>query len=147
MKVPTDTFIDAIGNRKVYYFSSTRLESDIPHYYVVVNKTDGDLLVLSVCTSQFDTVKRFVETRSLPTESLVYIKPDTSNPFEKETFVNCNKCFTYTIDEFRSMYDANAIDYSGELSEGHYEQILTGIHSSPLIEEEIKDIVPKPEKD
>ena len=103
---------------------------------------------MSCCTSQFDTVRRFVETRSLPMESLVWISPDESsvdNPFSKDTYVNCNSCFTYTIEEFRTMYDAETVSYSGKVSDSHYEQILIGIHSSPLVDNETKEIIPTPE--
>ena len=142
MKFPTDTFIEAIQNKKVYYFSSTKINSDVPHHYIVVSKTDSNLLVLSICTSQFETIQRLIESRDLPNETLVYIKPNEDNPFDENTYVNCNECFTYTIDEFRSMYDSDSIQYTGEISDAHYEQILTGIHASPLIEEEVKDSVP-----
>jgi hypothetical protein len=42
------------------------------------------------------------------------------------------------------MYNSNAVDYSGEISEIHYEQILIGLHKSPMIDNETKDVIPKP---
>jgi len=41
------------------------------------------------------------------------------------------------------MYNSNTIDFSGEISDVHYEQIVVGLHSSPLIEPEIKELIPK----
>lgn len=144
VKVPTDIFIESIDNKKIYYFSSNQLNTKIPHHFICVKRNNNDVLFMSCCTSQFETIRKFVETRSLPLATLVYISPkDTSNPFDKDTYVNCNDIQTYTIDEFRSMYESNAINYSGEISDNYYEQIITGIHSSPLIEEEIKENIPQ----
>jgi hypothetical protein len=43
------------------------------------------------------------------------------------------------------MYESNLIEFKGEISLTHYEQILIGLHESPLIEEEMKEDIPKPE--
>lgn len=144
VKVPTQTFIDSISNRKVYYFSSNQISSKVPHYFICIRRTEDDLLFMSCCTSQFDTVRKFVESRSLPFETLVHISPkDENNPFDKDTYINCNDLQTYTVEEFREMYDSNDVDFSGVISENHYEQILTGIHLSPVIEDDIKELIPK----
>jgi hypothetical protein len=148
MKLPTDLFLSAIDDKKIYYFSTTRINTEEPHHFICIKRTTEDILIMSCCTSQFNTVRRFIETRSLPMESLVWISPDSTsieNPFTKDTYVNCNSCFTYTIDEFKSMYDNDAISYSGKVSDSHYEQILIGIHSSPLVDNETKEIIPNPD--
>ena len=143
MKVPTDLFLQGIEEKKVYYFSSTRLNTPEPHYYICIKRTDNDILILSCCTSQFDTLRQYVETKSLPFSTLVWVSSkDDSNPFSKETYVNCNEYHPYTLDEFKQMYDSDAIDFSGEISDCHYEQIIVGIHDSPLIEPEIKELLP-----
>lgn len=148
MKLPTDLFLSSIDDRKIYYFSTDKINTEEPHHFICIKRTPDDILIMSCCTSQFDTVRRFVETRSLPMESLVWISPDSTspdNPFTKDTYVNCNSCFTYTIDEFKKMYSDDSVSYSGKISDSHYEQILIGIHSSPLVDDETKDIIPKPE--
>lgn len=146
MKLPTEMFLSAIDERKVYYFSTTKISSTEPHHFICIKRTDNDVLIMSCCTSQFDTVKKFVETRSLPTETLVWISPtDAVNPFSKDTYVNCNSSFTYTVDEFRTMYSSDSVSYSGEISEDHYLQILIGIHKSPLIDKETKELIPNPD--
>jgi hypothetical protein len=107
MKLPVETFVEAIAERKVYYFASERLNTPEPHYYICIKKTDDDILILSCCTSQFETVKRFVETRNLPYETLVYINPDADDqncPFYKQTFINCNEYHSYTVEDFKNMY-------------------------------------------
>jgi len=148
MKLPTDLFLTSIDDKKVYYFSTNKYSIENPHYFICIKRSPDDILIMSCCTSQFDTVKKFIETRSLPPESLVWISPDSTssdNPFNKDTYVNCNNCFTYTIDEFRTMYDNDSITLSGKISDNHYEQILIGIQKSPLVDNETKAIIPKPE--
>ncbi len=148
MKLPVGTFLSAISDKKIYYFSSNKINSVDPHYYICIKRTDDDILIMSCCTSRFDTVKRFVETRSLPMETLVWISPDVANsdnPFSKDTYVNCNEYQTFTIEEFKNLYNSDSISYSGKISENHYQQIINGLHCSPLVDDESKDIIPKPE--
>ena len=146
MKFSTDVFLGAIAAKKVYYFSSTKLNTPIPHHFVCVKRTDNEVLILTCCTSQFDTVSRFVESRNLPNSTLVWISPkDPANPFITDTYVNCNNSFSYTVDEFRAMYESDSVNFSGEIAEPHYVQILTGIHSSPMIDAETKELIPHPD--
>lgn len=146
MKVPTEIFLKAIEEKKVYYFTSTLLESEEPHHFICIKRTDNDILLMTVCTSQFDTVKRFVEKKGMPYETLVWITPsDADNPFSKDTYVNCNNSFTYTVEEFKSMYEKDAVTWSGEIADVHYIQILTGILASPLIDDETKELIPHPD--
>ncbi|GAA0536060.1 hypothetical protein [Chitinophaga japonensis] len=143
MKIPFDLFLSAVRERKVYYFTTPKITTGVPHYFICIKKTDESLLVFTCCTSQFESRRRFIESRNLPNETLVYIKPnEDSSPFTKETFVDCNNCFIYTANEFKKMYDSSIIQYSGEISDIYYEQIIIGLRASPLIEEEIKAILP-----
>ena len=146
MKVPPELFLSSIEEKKVYYFTSTKLNTETPHHFVCIKRTDKDILILTVCTSKFETVKTHVEKMGLPQETLVWIKPkEGENPFTKDTYVNCNNSFTYTVEEFEIMYKSDTISHSGEISENHYNQILTGLHKSPVIEREVKDSIPQPE--
>jgi hypothetical protein len=146
MKLPIELFLSSIDERKVYYFSTKKISTTDPHYFICIKRSDNDLLIMTCCTSQFETVKNLIETRDLPPETLVWITPaDDKNPFSKDTYVNCNSFFTYTVDEFRSMYSTDSVSYSGEISKDHYLKILYGIHCSPLIDIETKEMIPDPE--
>lgn len=146
MKLPIKLFTSSIKEQKILYFSSQHLNSDESHYFVCIKRTDNDVLILTCCTSKFDTVRKFVESRHLPNETLVWIKPDpkdSENPFTIDTYVNCNNVFSYTMEEFQNMYSSNSLSIVGELSLNYYTQIINGLIASPLIEEEIKDCLPK----
>jgi hypothetical protein len=146
MQLPTDVFANSIGERKVYYFSNKQLNTTVEHYYVCLNRTKGDILILSCCTSKFETVKKFVEMRNLPYETLVHIKPKPNeNPFTVDTYVNCNSYYQFTVEDFVNMYQSNNLTYKGEISLSDYEQLLYGLHASPLIDEDTKELLPNPE--
>lgn len=145
IKLPTEFFLTTIEERKVYYFTNHQLNTDIPHYHICIKRKSNDFLILSSCTSKFETVKKFVETRKLPVETLVYLKPSEQNGFIKDTYVNCNEYHIKSMDDFKKMYDTDQIEFRGKISFAHYEQILIGLHESPLIEEEMKDEIPRPD--
>ena len=63
IKLPTAFFLSTIEERKVYYFTNQQLNTDIPHYHICIKRKSNDFLILSSCTSKFETVKKFVETR------------------------------------------------------------------------------------
>ena len=56
-----------------------------------------------------------------------------------------DKHASYTIEEFRIMYASDTVSASGEISLNHYSQILTGIRNSPMIDDEIKELIPNPD--
>jgi hypothetical protein len=142
IRIP-ELFADGVAEQQIYYFATAEVEN--PHFYICIKRTDGNILYMSICTSQFETIRKFVETRHLPFETLVFIKPNTAdenNPFSKETFVNCNNVFTFTIDELTEKYINGEISYKGQLEDIYYEQLLLGIHASPLVDEEVKEFIP-----
>ena len=47
--------------------------------------------------------------------------------------------------EFVDKYNKDEIDSSGFIDDNYYDQIIVGIHKSPVITEEIKDLIPIPE--
>lgn len=132
--------------RKILKFPCPELNTDIPHYFICVCNHPIDIVNLSCCTSQFDTVKKLIERNRLPSETLVYIsEKESDNPFSKETFVNCNEYFPYTIDELWDLYESGELEIIPSLLPIHsFEQILIGFNISPQIEEEIKESLPNP---
>lgn len=143
MKLPTHLFIDGILPKKIYYFVSDKISSDAPHYFICLSKADGGMVLLSCCTTQFEKRKKFIEDRDFPHTTLVWIKPDEKNELKEDTYVDCNSCFSYTIEELGSLYESEKLHYKGELSDSHFEQILIGLRDSPLIDEVTKEALNK----
>ncbi len=142
MKLPVNFFLDTIQEKKVYYFSNSSMNTDIPHNYICLKRTPDDLLILSCCTSKFETIKRFIEIRELPYQTLVWIRPDDAI-FTKDTYINCNQYFSYTVEQFKQMYESGKIEFKGQIADSTFEEIIDGLLQSPLIDEETKDLLPK----
>jgi hypothetical protein len=71
-------------------------------------------------------------------------KSDVSNPFSKDTYVNCNEYFPFSIDELWTLYSSGQLTIIKDLLPiDSFEQILIGFNKSPIIEEEFKDSLPK----
>ena len=132
-----------IRTGKVFYFSCPELNTNIPHYFVCVVRQPDDIIVLSCCTSQFETVKRLIEMRRFPYETLIFMSAgDPQNPFIYDTYINCNEYFPYSVQEFWEMYQDGEIQIIGEIPDDSIEQILIGFRSSPVIEQELKLLLP-----
>jgi hypothetical protein len=141
MKLPIEFFLQGIDEKKVYYFSSTKLNTSVPHYFIAVLKGSKDTVILVCCTTdREDKRKKRIEKLGLHS-TLVWIKPDNSNGLTKDTFVDCNSFFEYSIDDFKTMYENDLLEYKGEISETHYEQIINGLLDSPTIPTEIKELL------
>lgn len=141
MKLPVKLFIENVIPGKVYYFSSQKLSTSIPHYFICISRTENDLIILVCCTSQFEKRKKFIESRNLPYSTLVWVKPDIHNGLMVDSYVDCNTYFDYRIDDFVKLYENDLLEFKGEVSESHLEQIRIGLTDSPLIEEFIKKLI------
>ncbi len=141
MKLPLAFFLQGIDEKKVYYFSSNKLNTITPHYFICVLKGSNDTLILVCCSSdREDKRKRRIEKLGLHS-TLVWIKPDNNNGLTKDTFVDCNSYFSYSIEDFKTMYENDILEYKGEISTIHYEQIINGLLDSPTIPTEIKELL------
>ena len=145
MLLSPELFLTSIEEQKVYYFSSNQINSDEPHYFVCI-KTENGFISFSCCTSQKGTIDRFLKyTPKVSESTIVWIdKKDTL--FKKETYINCNSDpIVYSEKELKEMYSNEEIEFKGELSDSHYNQILVGIHESPMVTDEFKETLTQPE--
>lgn len=135
-----ESFVNAMGSRKLYKFSSSSLNTAIPHFFVCVTTTQNEVVLFTCCTSQFEKRQNYIERRGLPYSTLVWIKaPNELNELYKDTYIDCNQHFEYTYEDIRVLYDADAITHEGEITEAEWLQIIQGLLDSPRIEEEVKD--------
>jgi hypothetical protein len=143
MPVSVDDFLDEIAIRNIYKFSSSKLNTTDPHYFIVLKVFESDTIHLVCCTSQFEKRSKFIKERNLPESTLVWIAPDPSNKLNVNSYIDCNTTpYKHAYDEFRQMYLENNIQKTGVLKEFHYEQIITGLKESPMIQEAYKSILP-----
>jgi hypothetical protein len=146
LKALKSLFSQTITERDVYYFSTEKINTDDPHYFICIKKSDTDVLIFSCGTTQWEKRLNYIQKKGLSTNTLVYIDPAKAGAdFKKETYIDCNKYIPFTVDEFDKHCRDKGIEYKGVLDEDYYEQILIGLHSSTEIEDAIKEILPKPQ--
>lgn len=100
MPLLKNEFEEILTSRQILYFSCPELNTPEPHYFICICRQPEDIIILSCCTSRFETVEKLIERDRFPNETLVYIpSSDLENLFTKNTYVNCNEYFPYTIEE------------------------------------------------
>lgn len=136
------TFGSSLEIGKIYYFKSNQLKHTIQaHYFIVIATPSNDLIIFTCCTSQFEKRARFIELANIPLSTLVWIKPNEDNSLVKDSYVDCNSCFQYSKSELIRMYESNQIEFIGYILESQLEEIRQGIIDSPLIVNEMKELI------
>lgn len=87
-------------------------------------------------------MNRLIEIQGLPSSTIVHV-PKSESYLTQDTFINCNEVFVVSKTELKKEYECGNINFKGEMKDVYYSQILNGVHESILVDEEIKDIVPK----
>jgi len=141
MDIPDDILIKSISDGDVYYFSSTKIQSNEPHNFICVKKGNNDILVMACCSSKYETSLKYIKRQGISEDTLVYLDPAINTYLKKHTFVNCNNAFPFTKQEFLAKYRKNEIKFKGKVDSEDYDKIKNGLLISPDVEEEIKDII------
>ena len=125
----------------VYYLQHRDMTSSEPHYFVVLNSkpSSNEFLILIVASSQIEKVKR--RRKHLPGSTLVEITPSDYSEFSKESIIDCNYCFRFSKQELLNKLQQRVAHEKVPIPEPLIEQLRTGILESPLIENEIKEII------
>jgi len=132
---------------KVLYFICDAINNREPHYFVLVMIQGIDIYWFSCVTSQLATMRRLVDIHRYPHESIVFFsEKDGTNPFTTDCYVNCNEVFGYGVEELWYLYEEGGLSIKGDIPPDSYHQVVIGFHSSPLIEFELKDLLPDPNK-
>lgn len=138
-----EDFAKFIAEKKIYFFSCKKLGINNPHYFICLKRNNQDLLLLSCCTSQFETVRKYIEYNKLPESTLVSISNRyEDNPFNRETYINCNDVKILHVDDLKELYASQELTFQGNINDFQYKQIITGIIDSPVVEEDIKEELP-----
>lgn len=140
-------FENTLKIRKILKFPcEEELKTPISHFFIYICCTASGDIVLSCCTSQFETVRKLIERNRFPNETLVHIPyGDVDNPFNRDTYVNCNEWFAYTVEELWTMYQNGELEVIELILPIHsFEQIVLGFKASPTIEEFVKEVLPDP---
>lgn len=141
MEISDDLLLSGISDGNVYYFVSEKILSSEPHFYICIKKGLNDVLIMTCCSSTYETALKYIRRNGLPEETLVHLHPENNPYLRKHTFVNCNNAFEFTKEDFIGKYKRGEIAFKGEIHPDDYKKIMEGLLISPDIEEEIKDVL------
>lgn len=125
----------------VYYLQHRNMTSPEPHYFVVLNSnpSTSEFLVLLVASSRVDKVKR--RRNDLPASTLVEITPADYSEFSQQSIIDCNQCFRFSRQELLNKLQQRVATEKTPMPKEVVKKLREGIIVSPLIENEIKDMV------
>jgi hypothetical protein len=148
MELPPALFNLTIRAKKIFCFSSEeRIKTAVPHYFVCLERTADEVLLMVVCTSKIEKQIKFIENLGFPYETLVFIKGndiDDKTLLDKETCINCNTVFSVPISELEvKYYSGETMQDKGLITDGLYNELLIGVQKSRRIERDIKKLLPR----
>lgn len=128
----------------IYYFGDRQLTSELSHYFIVVNSDPLTqlVLVLSVVTSQLESVKR---RRKKCPETLVELGPDLIKVLRKPSIIDCNDLKQIPLAAFNERFVAKEIQYfDNDLPADLRRAIRRAIHASTIVLPEVKALIAAP---
>ncbi len=144
MDLPAVLVTSVFEPKGLYYFTSEHLNTDDPHYFVMVI-IDGQLLHMVVCTKQYEKKVKYIEYSGNDPATLVWIKPDAKlNELKLNSYINCNEVFSdYTLEILEDKLKSSALKFRGHISDAEFYNVLNGILMSTLVDDHIKILVKK----
>jgi hypothetical protein len=142
MDIPPEVAIKStIRIGSVYYFTEESLQSDEPHYFIVINKNPhDDKIVFLVCAqSQIAKVKQ--RRKNLPPETLVEINPKQYPGFKKDSIIDCNSVWEKSVDQLADKLAREELKLKPEMDVSLVKRLRVGTLRSPSIDHRIKALL------
>lgn len=138
MDLPDDLINAVIKDRAVFYLKTNKINSNEPHYFIVISNIDNKIIALSCCTTQYDTILKYIKRNKYPDCTIADIDYNNYGFLKAPTFINCNNKIEFEYDDFVKKHLKNE---KGEIDDTDFKKIVDGMLSSPDIEEEFKEIL------
>ena len=124
----------------MYYFQSRELTSELPHFFIVVNRDPigEQLLLLTIVTSNVADVRTRNHDRL---HTVVEISPQKYNELTMLSAVDCNVELEKPLAELVGMVERQEIRYHRDLPLKLFAKIKTAILASRLVPDELKELL------
>jgi hypothetical protein len=124
----------------VYYFQSRELTSGQPHFFVVVNRDPIGTkhVLLTIVSSKVETVRR--RNRERP-ETFIEISPIDYKELKVNSAIDCNVVIEKPLSELAGMVQRKEVRYHRDLPANIFASIKAAILASPVIPDELKQIL------
>lgn len=125
----------------VLYFTDSRLTSNEPHYFVVLNENPkDDQIILALCSSsQIENVKR--RTRAFPESTLVFVNPNEYSEFTKMSVFDCNTVFDFYKKDLIEKINSNSYKPKDDFPTELLLKLRNAMLQSPKINKSMKRII------
>ncbi len=141
MNIPKGLLTQSISPQDVLIFTNNNLNSPDAHLHICIAAV-GEEIKFVVSGSDGSKVKGRIAARGLPVYTAVDV-PDKStlpaSPFNRPSCIDCNHVFSYTKKEFEERFGGNYSIAEKKLPDSYFQQIVSGICMSPLVEQELID--------
>lgn len=134
MQVPWEIRV-SLRQGTVYYMAERSLTSAQPHYFIVVNADPlgEEVLLLTVASSQIDTVKRRCARE--PGSTVVEINEADYADFTKDSVIDCNRVFTKSLADLCAQWHRKEIVPKLDIPKEILDRLKQGILDSRLVSE------------
>lgn len=124
----------------VYYFPDEELSSNEPHYFIVLNHSPSDdMVLLLVCSSsQIEKVKR---RRSGLPGTCIEIAMSDYKDFTVDSIVDCNNVFKRSIGHLVYKLNSGELTIKNEMNLAIVQQLRSAVLRSTLVSREDKQML------
>ncbi len=124
----------------VFYFQSRELTSEQPHFFVVVNRDpiETKRVLLTIVTSKIEAVRR--RNRERP-ETFIEIAPADYAELAADSAIDGNVVIEKPLAELAGMVRRREVRYHRDLPSEIFATLKAAIDASPVVEDEIKDLL------
>jgi hypothetical protein len=124
----------------VFYFQSRELTSELPHFFIVVNRDPigKQLLLLTIVTSNVADVRTRNHDRL---ETVVEISPEEYSEFTLPSAIDCNAVLEKPLAELVGMVQRNEVRYHRDLPSEIFARIKAAVLASRLVADELKEML------
>jgi len=142
MDLPSSLFTSSIEEGNIYYFTTDQINTQVPHHFICIKKSDK-VVLFNCCTSNPDSMYKFVTAKKLSEETIVTIPAFTKGTeLTKHTYINCNEDpIEFTLEQFTDKFKALKVKSTGTIDAEYFSKILAGIRASDMIDEEMKEFI------
>ena len=140
MELPLALINETVNETELYFFTKDTAKGVPGHIHVCVKKGDKYIL-FTACTSQTDTIYRFVTRTNADPNTFPCFAPDNVNCFKQLTYINCNNIIEYDNADFLNQIKEDKVyKLQGTISDDAMQLIVKGIKLSKTVPEKIKKL-------
>jgi hypothetical protein len=131
----------------VFFYKTTNVGyiTEVPHYYIVVNRDPLVDSVIYLCWISHEVGKiKKMRSPKFFSGTLIEISPSEYNILNVPSIIDCNRIERRSIEEIINKHEKGMLQFKQNLPNGFIERIWDAIQLSPVVINEAKDsLIPR----